>query len=66
MSRGDDILAVLHEHPRYSRQIALALGIGGSRAAAANVAGTLRRLESRGKVQRRQKTEYDTWIWEPK
>lgn len=66
ISRSDEILAVLREEPRDSRQIALALGIGGSRAAAANVAGTLRRMERGGVVQRRHKTPYDTWIWEPK
>lgn len=66
MSRSDDILAVLRERPRDSREVALALGIGGSRAGAANIAGTLRRMETRGIVQRRQRTGHDTWIWEPK
>jgi DNA-binding IclR family transcriptional regulator len=66
MSRSDDILAVLAERPRDSREIALALGLGGSRAAASNILGTLRRMKARNLVQRGQKTEYGTWIWEPK
>lgn len=66
VSRSDEILAVLREQPRDSRQVALALGLGGSRASAANIAGTLRRMEDRGVVQRTHKTPYDTWIWEPR
>lgn len=64
VTRADRVLEILREEPRDSRRVAVALGLGGSRASATSVNGTLQRLYRAGKITRwREEGTQSPFIW---